>query len=291
MKILIAWLSKGFAFCVYALPVQIKYLIGDMLGCLWFDIFRIRRNVILDNISKVYPEKSLRKKTKLARMSLRNMGRDLVEYSYLPFFSQIDLDKMYEFEGEEHISAALAEGKGVCLLTLHLGNGDLALAALSKRGYPVYLISKEFKIKWLNELWFGMREKVGARFIPPRNSSYAVLKALKKNAAVIFVLDQFTGPPIGVKTTFFGHETGTGLGLALIAERADTPVVPVYSVRRPGGKHLIHFDRAIDFENKDDRDESLVYMTQKYNHQLEKYILAYPEQWMWVHRRWKTYKL
>lgn len=290
MKIFFARSLRLFAWIIVHLPLRVRFLLGDILGLLWFDVFRIRRQVVMDNLNRVYPDKSNSEKVRIGRWSLRNMGRDLIEYCYLPFLKQEQCDSLFKFEGEEHLEKALSQGKGVCLLTAHMGNGDLSCSALSLKGYKVHLISKVFKMQWLNDLWFGMRERVGTKFIAPRNSSYHVLKALKKKEIVIFVLDQFTGPPIGVRTTFFGHETGTGFGLALMAQRSGSPVVPIYTTRNSDGTHNIKILPEIPFKDQEDRDESLVSMTQEYNYCLERIVLECPEQWMWVHKRWKIFR-
>lgn len=287
----VALLGRAFAACLRGLPAPVRYGLGDILGWLWFDVFRIRRRVVLDNLTRAFPDWDENQKVKVGRRSLFHLGRDLVEYAELPRLDKHRVEKMVQVEGWEHIEKARAQGKGVCLLTLHLGNGDLAVAALSILGLPMYLISKEFKLKWLNDLWFGMRAKLGTRFIPPRNSSYSVLKALKKQGVVVFVLDQFTGPPIGVKTKFFGHETGTGLGLAMMADRAECPVVPAYTYRIGPERHVIRFGPEIPFERRGERDESLAHMTQKYNDVLESYVRQVPEQWMWIHKRWKIFRV
>ena len=98
MKMLIGCLSKGLAYFFYKMPFRVKCLFGDALGVLWFDIFRIRRQVILENIGRVFPDWTENQKKHLARESLKNMGKDLVEYSYLPFFSKIFVDQLYYFE-------------------------------------------------------------------------------------------------------------------------------------------------------------------------------------------------
>jgi KDO2-lipid IV(A) lauroyltransferase len=147
------------------------------------------------------------------------------------------------------------------------------------------MVSKFFKAKWLNDLWFGMRERLGTKFISPRDSSYALLKALKRNHIVVIPLDQFTGPPIGVRTTFFGRETGTAAGLAVMAERSKAPVLSVYTWRRPNGRHVIEFVREIP---TGDADREVV--TQRFNHELEAFVRLHPDQWMWIHKRWKKFK-
>lgn len=281
---------KSIAWLLMSLPRRVQFFLGDMLGLLWFDVLRLRRSIVISNISKVFPHLSEKEKVKLGRRSLLNMGRGLIEYAYLPFLSQKKMDQLVKIHNAEKMHQALAKNNGVCMLTLHLGNGDLALGALSLSGFPVTLISKEFKVQWLNDLWFGMRRSLGAEFIAPRNSSYAILKALKRNRIVIFVQDQFMGPPIGAKTTFFGHETGTALGLAVMASRAHAPVVPCYTYRDAEGRHHVIFEDEVRFEMQEGQDKDVAHMTQVYNHILEGILLRHPDQWMWVHRRWKTFK-
>lgn len=269
-------------------PTWFRVSLARALAFLWFDIFRIRRNVVMDNIEIAFPELTQNQRVQIARASLTHWALNFVEYAFLPWFEPEDADKYFIFENLELLDAALNEKKGVLLLTLHLGHGDLAVAGLSLMGYKMVMVSKFFKVKWLNDLWFGMRERLGTRFIPPRDSSYRLLKSLKDNAAVVIPLDQFTGPPIGVRTTFFSRETGTAAGLAVMAERSGAPVVSVYTVREPDGRHRIHFCRR--FAQPSRAVTPLEVTTQSYNDELETFVRSYPEQWMWLHRRWKTYK-
>lgn len=283
MKRLTGWLGRAVSFLIFHSPRFVRVAIAYALAFLWFDLFRIRRKVVLANLQIAFPEKSEEERVRIARQSLRNLGLNFVEYNFLPWMTEANVDRMFVFEGLDIFDQALAQNKGVLLLTLHLGHGDLATAALALKGYPMVLVSKAFKLKWLNDLWFGMREKVGVRFVPARNSSYALLKALRRNAAVIIPLDQFTGPPIGVRTTFFGKETGTAAGLAVMSERSGAPVVSVYTHRLPDGRHFIHFVRVMPSEGPAER------VTQGFTDELESFVRKCPEQWMWLHKRWKRF--
>jgi KDO2-lipid IV(A) lauroyltransferase len=190
--------------------------------------------------------------------------------------------------------AALAKKKGVLFLAAHIGNGDVASAMLSLSGLPIHLISKQFRSKWLNDAWFNIRGRLGTRFIAPENSSFEVLRALRKNEIVVFVLDQFMGPPVGVETTFFGHRTGTAAGLATIASRTGSPVIPVNTYRRPDGRHVISFGDEIPFistEGQERNQRDIQVMTQAYTDKIEEIVRQHPEQWMWIHRRWKEFEV
>lgn len=290
MKTLFSLFLKSLSFVLVKSPRFVRTMLGDAIGVLWFDILRIRRKVVTDNLKKAFPEMDYPQRVKLGRESLCNLGRDIVEYSFLPFFDKKLCDDLFEFKDAHYMDEAIKKNKGVCVLTLHMGNGDLASAALSAVGYNIHLVSKEFKTKWLNDMWFAMRARAGTKFIPPRNSSYAILKALKKKENVIFVMDQFTGPPIGIRTQFFGIETGTGYGLAMMAERAKSPVIPVYTIRKNDGKHLIQFLPEIEFKEEESQEQTMVAMTQRYNSFIEDVVRKHPEQWMWVHKRWKTFR-
>lgn len=282
-KFLAGLLGRGLSFVVFHSPAFVHRALAGLLAFLWFDVFRIRRRVVMENLRIAFPDWSEGQRLSVARRSLRHLGRNFIEYSFLPWLRPELVDRYFEFEGMEIFDQALAKGKGVLLLTLHLGHGDLACAALALKGYQMVLVSKYFKLQWLNDLWFGMREKAGVRFVPARNSSYALLKALKRNSAIVFPLDQFTGPPIGVKTKFFGKETGTAAGLAVMNERSQAPVVSVYTVRKEDGRHAIVFKREFACEGSAER------VTQQFNDELESFVRKYPEQWMWLHRRWKRF--
>ena len=282
--------GRLFAFLIAILPTRLRLLLGDAIGILWFDIFRIRRKVAIENVTIAFPEKSLAERTQIARDSLRSMGRTLTEFSLFPFFSQKHVDRLIKIENEHYLDEALAQGKGVLMLTLHVGNGDLGAAALSLRGRKVHLISKLFKARWLNDMWFGMRSRVGTKFISPEKSSFEILRALKKNEIVIFVLDQFMGPPIGTRTKFFGKETGTAMGLALMADRTGAPVLPTYIYRNPDGTHVIVAEPPIPYLDNGLREENIAAMTQIYTDKVEDIVRRHPGQWMWIHRRWKEFR-
>jgi KDO2-lipid IV(A) lauroyltransferase len=295
MRFLLGLIGKIFAGVITFSPPSVRDAIGDCVGFLWFDIFRIRRKIAIDNVSIAFPELPLGRRKDIARKSLRNMGRTIVEFGLFPFLKKETLDEIFVFEGLEHVDRALDEKKGLLLLGLHLGNGDLSIAAVSLRGYKMNLISKRFKSKWLDDLWFGMRGRHGTKFISPEKSSFDILRALGRNEIVIFVLDQFMGPPVGVRTQFFGRQTGTAMGLGLVQLRTGAPVIPTYTYRRADRKTVIVFEEQLeraDFGlNPESADRRIIIsmLTQKYTDKIEEIVRRFPEQWMWIHRRWKDF--
>jgi KDO2-lipid IV(A) lauroyltransferase len=210
-----------------------------------------------------------------------------VELFSFPFLTKKDVLDQFEFQNLEKLHKAFEPGKGVFMISVHVANGDLATAALSHKGFPMNLISKVFASEWLNDFWFKGREHHGTHFIPPRRSSYEILKALKKNEMVVFVLDQYTAPPNGVVTEFFGIKTGTAHGLALLAERSGATVIPAFTYRKSFGDNVVAVGDPIPFEPRATKEETLRHNTQNYCDAVEAMVRQKPEQWMWVHRRWK----
>lgn len=268
--------------------------VGNVLGFLWFDVFRIRRNVAIQNVAIAFPEASEKERTRIARASVYHMGKTLIEFLFFPLFEKEDFERFFEIQGGEIVEKALNEKRGVFFLSLHVGNGDFSTAAVSRRGWPVSLISKNFKTKWLNDVWFRMRTRHGTEFISPEKSSFEILRAIKRQRIVIFVLDQYMGPPVGCRTKFFGKETGTAMGLAVMVERTGCPVIPVTTYRKPNGHHVIQFAEPVPWAPLDvgpnqDRDANIRAMTQVYTDKIEGIVRKHPEQWMWIHRRWKNF--
>lgn len=289
-------LGLAASFLVAVLPRRIQGWLGDLIGVLWFDVLRIRRGVAIENVAMAFPEFSHSEHVRIARGSLKSLGRTIVEFSLFPFFTAKNIREYFEIQGQDTLDAAMAKGKGVLILSLHLGNGDFGVSAISRGGTPVSLISKTFKTKWLNDMWFGMRAKHGTQFIPPEKSSFQILRALKSKRAVFFVLDQFMGPPVGCKTLFFGRETGTAMGLAIMAERSRSPVLPAYTFRKRNGRHVIVFgpeipwqDATVNSSLREADPQNIAGMTQVYTDKIEEIVRKHPEQWMWIHRRWKKF--
>lgn len=289
MKFLIAFLFKLWSFLLSLLPYRVQLFFGKCIGWLWFDVIRLRRQIVLDNLKLAFPDMSLKERIRLGRKSVENTGTTFIEFLRIFHLTKKDKES-FSFEGLENLRAAQAKGRGVLILTQHIGNGDWATVGLALNGIPLYVITKAFKMKSVNDVWFQARRNIGTKLIGDRNTSYAILKALKKNGVVAFMLDQFMGPPIGVKTRFFGVETGTAMGLAVLARRSKASVVPVYTYRKPSGHTIVHFDPEIEFIESDNPEDTIRDMTQIYCDKVEEYVRKFPEQWMWVHRRWKKYK-
>lgn len=266
--------------------------LGWPLGILWFDILRIRRRVVLDNLKLAFPDWDEKKRIRVGRHAVCQMTGNFFEVLLIPAITLEWIRKNTVFEGETHLQQALAQGNGIYALSLHIGNGDIGAGVLAKLGYRVHLISKVFKNKTINNLWFYVRRSGGIEFINAHGmkTPFEILKAIKTNETVIFVNDQFMGKPFGIETTFFGRTTGTAFGLALFYYKTRSPVIPTYAYEGEDGKVHVVIEPPLKLEQliSEDKEQTYARITQEINNQLERIIRAHPEQWMWVHRRWKT---
>ena len=272
------------------LPIPVQMAIGDFFGIVWFDILRVRRDVALENLRNCFPDWSEEKRVVTARKSVCHLGRSFVEFLRLPAAELDDYADHFDVHGLDNIRNAQKRGKGVFLLVSHIGNGDWATVAFALNSLRLASITKEFKWHALNEFWFHIRQRFGLDLIPDRKSSLTILKKLKQNELVGFVLDQFLGPPIGIKTKFFGRDTGTPMGLAVLVERSRASVIPALTYRLADGRTAVVFEPEIPFVDTGDKERNIQVNTQRYCDKIEEWVREHPEQWMWVHRRWKEFR-
>lgn len=266
---------------------------GSWVGFLWFDVFGFRKQIVLDNLKIAFPEWTDEKRLEIGRESVYQLGYNFGEFFFIPSLSKRWVEKNVVFEGWENVEKAHALGKGMFFLSLHLGNGDLAANTIVMKGQSVHIITKRFKTEWFNDLWFAVRGAKGVQYIDAHgpNNAFEILKALKKNSALVFVLDQYMGKPYGVASTFFGKRTGTAYGLALFAQKTKAPVLPIYTYEGKDKKVHIVIEPAMDTAKyvTEDKDQTIKNLTQSFNDKLEEIVRQHPEQWMWVHRRWKDF--
>lgn len=292
MKKLIKYFAFSFSKLWICLPRQIGRGFFSLLGYFWFDILRLRRKLILQNIAVAFPDMPMAEKIQLGRTCLiRNTGQvsDLIS---VPAMDKKWIEANVLFSGLEHLDAALKEGKGVYLLASHLGSPDLIINALQINGYPIHLISKKFKSQTLSDFWFMMRGAQGVQFIEAHSdrTGFDILRAIRQKEIVIFVLDQHMGRPYGVKTKFFGKEAGTAYGLALFSLKTKSPVVPICAFETDDGRLHIEFEQKLDLQEKisENKDETIKGLTQLFTDQIEKMVRRHPKEWIWMHRRWKN---
>lgn len=293
MKSFLVFCIKAFSFLMSLLPRKVVRLFYTLLGVLWYDILKFRRNIVLDNLHIAYPAMPLEERIRLGRKSVYSMLANTADFFAIPFINQKWVDQNVVYHGTENMKKALSQGKGVYVLSLHMGNGDLAASLIQMQGFNLHLITKFFKNKLFNDIWFAIRGAQGVSYIEPHGEKtpFQILKALKSNSLVVFVLDQYMGKPFGIETSFFGRKTGTAQGLALFYLKTKSPIVPVYCYEGEDNKVHLVYEPELELSAliSEDKEKSIFNLTQHFCDITEGMVRKHPDQWMWVHRRWKNF--
>ena len=279
------WLLLPPAWLLAHLPSAVGLAAGRRLGDLLWCVLPRRRAVALDNLRRSFgAERSAAEIRRLARRSFQNIGMNLVEgccYFLRP--TNVMLSRV-RVEGREHLQAAVAHGRGVLILTAHFGNWELLAAAHGLVGLPLSIVTRPLDYPPFDDLVDRFRRRSGAELIVKRQAVREVLTALRRQRMVGILLDQNATRAEGVFVPFFGSPASTSKGLALLALRTGAPVVPIFLRREPDGRHCMDVGAAVP----PPEDGQVATYTSTFNRVLEAAIRRAPEQWFWMHNRWRT---
>ena len=260
--------------------------VGRALGRLWHLVDRCHRRVALDNVRQAFPDRPEGWVRKLVRANFEHLGTTVCEFLGSHRVTREELLSRYRFEGDEHAEAALSEGKGLLVLTAHLGNWELAGTAVAAKGYRFHAIGRRIANPWVDRHVRALRERFGARVIPHRNAVRPVLRVLREGGIVAFLMDQRALRDEAVPSRFFGRPVATNRGLATLALRTGTPVIPVFG-RRDGEVHVLRVGPALEPPRGGTLEDRIVRYTRLFDGAIEQAVRECPEQWFWVHRRWR----
>jgi KDO2-lipid IV(A) lauroyltransferase len=285
----VIWLVRLAMAVVQSMPEEAAAGLGRRCGRLAGALLHGRWDTVLGNLRRAYgeqlPDRELRA---LARRNFEHYGESAVEFLRLPLLTRENLERHVEFRGEERLREALAQGRGAIVLCGHYGNWDLTAVAQALRGMQAHVISKEARVRALNEVWMTVRREKGVAFLPPSDSSFAVVRALKRGGTVVVVMDQHRPHAEGVVARFFGLPASTLRTAAVLALRLGCPVLPIEGYRAARGRHRIEIGAPIPVRQGRDPEDSVLLTTQAYNDAIEGIVRRHPEQWAWIHRRWKA---
>ena len=250
--------------------------------------FRLRQ-VGMRNLELAFPEKSGREHAQILRGEFTSLGRQLAEVCKFPQYSIENIDEIVVYDGFENYERALARGKGVLFLTGHIGGWELSAFTHSLHGHPVHIVMRPMDNVYLDRLIRGYRTLHGNKTVDKDDFVRGLLGAMKQGETVGILMDTNMTPPQGVFVDFFGIPACTATGLARIALRTDAALVPGFTLWDPGlGKYRLRFDPALELIRTNDIEADVIANTQLFTKVIEDYVRRYPEQWLWVHRRWKT---
>ena len=272
-------LIAGLQYLPLALARRLGYSIAKVLDRA---VPKLRR-VALKNLSMAYPHWDDAARAQIVDGVFRTLGRLLAGIARFPSINASNVQEWISYQGLENYHAAKSKGRGVLVATAHFGNWELSAFTHAMMTEPMNVMVRPLDNPLLDELVETRRALSGNRLIYKKDAARSVLKALKNNEAVGILIDQNTTPAEGAFINFFGVKACAGIAFAKFAHHSAAPVIPGFAVwEETQSRYILHFLPEIPMTGDAAAD------TQRIHSALEDAIRAHPDQWMWIHRRWKT---
>lgn len=281
------WLWRISSLIWQKLPPSVGYACASFLADIAYLAWPRGRACARENMARVLGHGAdARTVDRLARQSLRNYCKYLVDFIRLPLLKHQDVEGRVVFDGWRNIDEALGGGKGAIFVGLHMGNWDMAAAAITLRQYPLNAITESFEPKKLNDIIQRYRSKWGMKIIPMEQATRKIMRVLRQNEILALLIDR-PDPISGVEVEFFQASTLVPAGAATLALRTGARVVPGGIVRLPDNTFMGVIDRHIPFQRTGDLQRDIQALTQQIMSSLEKMVRRYPDQWYMFRRMWE----
>ena len=272
-----------------SLPRPLARGVGAGIGrAAFFLIPRLRRTGYR-NLRLAFPEKTGKQREEILRRLYLNLGRLLAEFCKMPGYTPQSTRPFIRYDGLEHYLAARDEGKGVLILTAHLGAWELSSFYHSLMGYPMSVVIRRLDNALVDNFVNRIRCMHGNQVLHKDDFARGLLAAMRRGETVGILMDTNMTPPQGVFVDFFGVQACTGSGLARVAMKTGARVLPGFLLwEEKTQQYVLRFGPCIPFACTGDVEADVVANTAIFTKAIEGYIRQYPDQWLWVHRRWKT---
>ena len=280
-------LFLGFSYLFRFLGLKLSRRFSSVLAFLFFYIIPIRKETTIDNLTKAFPDYTYRKIKKIAFGCYMSFALTLIEILMLPSMNEAAIKKIIKFENIESVLKKYENGKGLILLAAHFGNWEYSgiIAGLILK-VPFSIIIKPQRnvlvSDWLNK----MRTKWGNEVIPLGISIRQVYKALKDGKAVAMAADQ-RGSADGLRVDFFGRKAAVYPGPAMLSLKTGAPIFYAISVRQPDLSYIAKFEEISTENLPESEADKVLVLSQRLTEYLENVVRQHPDQWLWMHKRWK----
>jgi len=282
------WLARGLLAFFAALPLSTAIRLG-MASARLARLFPKLRQTAERNLQLAFPEISETERRRLLLGCFENLGRLLAVFSHFTRSNDARLASLIEPAGLAHLVAAKEHGRGVILFTGHVGAWELTSFGLSMLGHPLSFLVRRIDNPKIEELVDRTRAHRGNRSIDKRFAAREMLKILQTGGTLGILVDLNTLDREAIFVDFFGLPTATTFLVAKLAQRTGAEVLPVFAPwDNSKQKFLLKVGPALSFEGTGEEQEDVRRMTQAFTKVVENYVRRYPDQWLWIHRRWKT---
>jgi Kdo2-lipid IVA lauroyltransferase/acyltransferase len=281
-----AWIVLKLLGC---LPRIMARGVGAIVAMFLFVMRPPLRRAAEFNLRLAFPELPAPARREILRRMVRNLGWLAAEFARLPRYNRSNIEKTMILDGFENFEAAERRGKGVLFLTGHMGAWELEPFAHALYSSPIYFLARPIDNSRVDALVNRYRGASGNRPIRKNESARTILRILHEGGVIGVLADQNTVPAEAVFVDFFGVQAATTSGIARLARRTGAAVVPAYNywdLQR--GKYVLRYEPALELIATEDELADIHSFSARFNQVIEDYVRRYPDQWLWVHRRWKT---
>jgi KDO2-lipid IV(A) lauroyltransferase len=272
-----------------ALPRGVARGVGAVIGDVAYHALSRLRRVGTRNLELAFPEMRRDQREEILREVYRNLGTLLAEFCLMPKYTPEQASGFIRYEGLENYLRARDRGKGVLVLTGHLGAWELSSFYHSLMGYPMGMVIRRLDNPLVDRFVNEIRCLHGNRVIHKDDFARGLIASMRSGETVGILMDTNMTPPQGVFVPFFGVEACTASGMARVASRTGAAVVPGFLLwEKTEGRYVLHFGEELRVACTEDAEADAMANTAAFTAVIEQYIRQYPEQWLWMHRRWKT---
>jgi Kdo2-lipid IVA lauroyltransferase/acyltransferase len=283
------WLVLGVVRCLGWMPRAMARLFADGIALLVYGALGRLRRVGMRNLALALPELPPVERKRILRRVYRYLGWQLVEFCRMARYTRENTRTWIRTEGLEHYLTARGRGKGVLIVTGHMGAWELSSFYHALMGFPIGIVIRRLDNRRLDAFVNEIRCMHGNRVLHKDDFARGLLKAMHEGGTVGILMDTNMTPPQGIFAEFFGHLACTASGLARVALKTGAAVLPGFLVwEQSERRYVLHFGPELRFSRSNDIEEDVRAATELCNQTIETWVRRYPDQWLWIHRRWKT---
>lgn len=281
--------TTAFIYSAFRLiPLSLRRALFRAVFRLFYHAAVRQRLITLHNLHRAYPEKPIGELEAIAKGVYRHMAIVMAELFDVPFIRKETLHKWLDVEGLENLERAYEQGKGSLSLVAHFGNWELMPVVVPMLSRPMQIVYRPLDSPVMDNLLGWSRSRNGNTLIPKEGSGMRIIRCLRDNWAIGILSDQNVDTHEGAFVDFFGRPACTSVGLAVLALRSGAPVIPAFLPRMPDGRYKLIISRPVEIVQTGDYESDVRVNTQRFAKIVEDVVRQYPDQWFWIHQRWKT---
>ena len=273
-----------------AIPLRIRRIMFKTLMILFYQFSEKHRLIVLHNLTRAFPEKDMPEVMRIARDCYKNLGIVAAEFFDILSMTRENISDWLEVEGLEDYLRAREKNKGILSFTGHFGNWEIGAAAFAFLCHPVNIVYRALDNPVIGGIVDKVRSHTGNKLLPKGGAARRIVRLLGKNENIGILIDQNVSWREGVFVDFFGRPASTSKGLAALALQTGAPVLPSFISRMKDGKYRLVIGPEVEISRTGDYDMDILENTQRFTNIVEDNVRRHPEQWFWLHQRWKTKK-